>query len=134
MLESWSMKKLSAILVLALLIITPSYSKVIKLSKCSHHGKFDKSKYDKWYYIIDTKKETASMIMDYKSEFIKKTNERSKSRGSSYKLKEVMIRDFDITFVDQNFVRLYARASGSTYVVNLNEKTVSLENTKIKCR
>ena len=41
------------------------------------------------------------MIMDYKSEFVKKTNERSKSRGSSYKLKEV-IRDFDVTFVDQN--------------------------------
>ena len=74
------------------------------------------------------------MIMDYKSEFVRKTNERSKSRGSSYKLKEVMIRDYDVTYVDKNFVRMIARASGSMYVVNLNEKTVSLENTKIKCR
>ena len=74
------------------------------------------------------------MIMDYKSEFVRKTNERSKSRGSSYKLKEVMIRDYDVTYVDKNFVRMIARASGSTYVVNLNEKTVSIENTKIKCR
>ena len=128
------MKKLLAIVVLGLLIITPSYSKVIKLSKCSHHGKFDKSKYDKWYYVIDTEKETASMITDYKSEFVKKTNERNKARGSSYKLQEVKIRDFDVTYVDKNFVRLYSRASGSTFVVNLNEKTVSLDKTKIKCR
>ena len=128
------MKKLIGIVVLGLLIITPSYSKIITLKKCSHHGKFDKTKYDKWYYSIDTEKETASMVMDYKSKYVKQRNEKNKAKGSSYRLKEVSIRDFDVTYLDKNFARLISKASGSRLVVNFDEKTVSLGNTKIQCK
>tara|TARA_B100001057_G_scaffold58647_1_gene51971 strand:+ start:151 stop:537 length:387 start_codon:yes stop_codon:yes gene_type:complete len=128
------MKKLLGIVVLGLLIASPSYSKIIKLKKCYNGDKFDKVKFDKWYYTIDTDKEIASMVVEYNSKYIKKQNNKMKELGQKRRLKEVRILDFDVIFVDSNFAKLRSKATGNEALVNFDEETVSISNSKIQCK
>ena len=87
------MKKLLGIIILLCLIINPSYSKIIKLKKCHNGDGFNKNMFDKWYYTIDTDKETASMVVEYNSKYVKKQNNKMKEQGRKFRLTEVRIID-----------------------------------------
>ena len=128
------MKMLLGITFLFLLIITPSFSKIIKLKKCYNGEKFEKVIFDKWYYTIDTDKEIASMVVQYNSKYIKKQNDKMKELGKKRRLKEVRILDFDVIFADSNFAKLRSKATGKEALVNFDEETVSIGNSKVQCK
>ena len=57
-----------------------------------------------------------------------------KELGQKRRLKEVRILDFDVIFVDSNFAKLRSKATGSEALVNFDEETVSIGNSKIQCK
>ncbi len=128
------MKKILAITILLCLIINPSYSKIIKLKKCHKGDGFNKNMFDKWYYTINTDKETASMVIEYNSKYVKKQNNKMKEQGRKFRLTEVNIIDFDVMFVDSNFAKLKSQVTGRDLLVNFKEETVAFKNDKTYCK
>ena len=128
------MKKLLGITILLCLIINPSYSKIIKLKKCHNGDGFDKNMFDKWYYTIDTDKETASMVVEYNSKYVKKQNNKMKQQGRKFRLTEIRIIDYDVMFVDNNFAKLKSQVTGGVFLVNFKEETVAFKNSKTYCK
>ncbi len=132
------MRKYFVILIISLFIASPSHSKIIKLEKCFnsiHEKKFDKSKMDKWYYSINTKKRTGSMVMDYTDKYVKKINDKYRAEGNSYRLKETRIREYKVIYSDDNYAKLISSDSFKfEIIINFEDKTVNFENSKIQCR
>ena len=90
---------------------------------------------DKWYYSINTKKRTGSMIMDYTDKYVKKINDKYRAEGNSYRLKETRIREYKVIYSDDNYAKLISSDSFKfEIIINFEDKTVNFENSKIQCR
>ena len=117
-------KKLLGILVLGFLFGGNVYAKEIILDKCypSYRDSYNSDQLNHHYFKIDTSRKIMNSVVNWKK---KQKN-----------LPKVHIVQYNLNFIDTNFVKGFvAELDGSNssieVLVNLNEKTISLDGSSI---
>ena len=127
------MKKLLAIVVLGLLLMTNAYSKTVELKKCSTSSKkFDPNKYEKKSYVINTDKAIVQSVRILTNKQYKIQQEKFMEEfGNTQGLDKISILNFQIEYSDNRFVKAVNKWTGqtgaaieSTLEIDLDDKTV----------
>jgi hypothetical protein len=127
------MKKLLGIIVLGLLLSANAYAE-ITIKKChrDYQDKFEKQKMEAWYFLINESKKTINNVRKYKKSFVKKTNDKYKSEGNSYRMNRIYISEYKLTYMDDDYAK--GESEFIDIIIDLNDKTVQLDATTLQCK
>ena len=127
------MKKVIAIIVLGLLLMTNAYSKTVELKKCSTSSKkFDPNNYEKKGYVINTGKSLVQRVFVLTDRYYEAQQKKfMESFGNTLGLDKISILNFQIEYSDNRFVKAVNKMTGqtgaaieTTLEIDLDDKTV----------
>ena len=112
------MKKLLGIVTLSLFFISPSYSKIIILSKCSYESdnwKWKPEAYEKDYYIVDTDKNIGGHVNIMTDEALKTSSEP-----------KIHTTKMTLGYYDDGYVVMHNESYTTKYTLDLKKKIVEV--------
>ena len=127
------MKKILGIIILSLLFSGNAYAEEITLKKChwSFEDKLAKQKREAWYFLINESKKTINNVKKYKKSYVKKFNDKYKSKGK-YRMRRIYITEYKLTYIDDDYAK--GESEFLDIIIDLNDKTVQMEAITLNCR